>query len=145
MLLANVVHADTLAERREVAIKIVEARNGDTINVEAFRRSCMAKMEEEGKKQNATPEEQEAVKKATSETLASVTRERLVAAMSEGYASRLTLEELKGVLAFYESPAGKALSREQSQINKETSASMNAMVADLVAEITARYDARKKE
>jgi hypothetical protein len=122
LLLANPVFADTLAERREIAAKIVEARNGGPIDIEAFRESCTTRMVEGAKERNATPEATDAVREVTSETLASVTRERLVAAMAEGYATRLNLGELEEVLRFYESPSGKALSREQGRISREADA-----------------------
>ena len=139
------VHADTISERREVAIKVVEAVRGAEVNVETFRKACMANMEEEAKRHNATPEELRLAMKVAAETTATITREQLVEAMAEGYAVSLSLDELKGVLAFYESPAGKALRREQDRINQETSAQMRILVAGWTKDMTARYDSLKKE
>ena len=145
IFLAMTAHADTISERREVAIKVVEALRGAEVNVETFRKTCMTNMEEESKKHHATPEEMKLFRKVGEKAVATVTRERLVEAMAEGYAIRLSLDELKGVLAFYESPSGKALRREQGYINKETEAQMKILVAEMVKDITARYDVQKKE
>lgn len=145
ILLIMPVHADTITERQAIAIKIVEVLNRDKLDDETLRKMCTTRMEEEAKKRHVTTEEWKLLKIASAETIATVTREQLVDVMAKSYASRLSLDELKDVLAFYESPAGKALQREQAEISKETYAQMKILSAEMVKKVEARYDTLKKE
>lgn len=144
ILLTMTIHANTIAERQELAIKVVEAMHGAEINLETFRNSCMTNMEQELKKHQVSQEDLTLLRKASAETVATITRERFVEAMAMGYAERLTLDELKGVLAFYESPSGKALRREQSEITKDTNARMKMLVAGMIKVVMERYEILKK-
>lgn len=122
LLLTITVRADDFAERMNVATKIVEVLTKNKLDDETLRKMCKAGMEEEAKKRKVSEEEWKLLKKASDETIATITREQLVEAMAKGYAARLSLDELKGVLAIYEShdsPAWKALQREQAGINAE--------------------------
>jgi hypothetical protein len=145
ILLTMTARADPFAERQEIAIKIVEVLNRDKLDDETLRKMCMTRMEEEAKKRHLTTEEWKLLKLASAETIAAITREQLVEVMAKGYAARLSLDELKAVLAFYESPAGKALQREQAGINKEAYAQMKILTDELVMKVEARYETLKKE
>jgi hypothetical protein len=145
ILLTMPVHADTITERQTLAIKIVEVLNKDKLDDETLRKMCMTRMEEDAKKRHVTTEEWKLLKLASAETIATITREQLVEVMAKGYATRLSLDELKAVLAFYESPAGKALQREQAGISKETYAQMKILSAEMVKKVEERHDTLKKE
>lgn len=145
ILLTMTVHADTIAEQQEIAVKIVGILNSGKVDNETLRKMCMTRMEEEAKKRHLTTEEWKLLKSASAETIATITRDQLVEVMAKGYAARLSLDELKAVLAFYESPAGKALQREQAEIRKETYAQMKILTDDMLSKVEARYDILKKQ
>ena len=145
ILLTLTVQADPFAERQEIAVKIVEILNMDKLDDETLRKMCMNRMEEEAKKRHLTAEESKLLKLASAETIATITRDQLVEVMAKGYAARLSLDELKAVLAFYESPAGKALQREQTAIREETYAQMKILADEMVKKVEARYETLKKE
>jgi hypothetical protein len=145
ILLTMTVRADDFAERMEVSTKIVEVLNKDKLDDESLRKMCMTRMEEEAKKRHVTTEEWKLLKKASAETIATVTREQLVEVMAKGYAARLSLDELKGVLAIYESPAWNALQREQAAIKHEAHAQMKILTDEMLKKLEARYDTLKKE
>ena len=139
------VHADPFAERQEIAIKIVGILNRGKVDDETLRKTCMTRMEEEAKKRHLTTEEWKLLKAASSETIATISSEQFVEAMAKGYAARLSLDELKAVLAFYESPAWKALQREQAEIRKEAHAQMKILADEMLSKVDARYEILKKE
>lgn len=145
IFLTMAAQADPFTERQEIAIKIVEVLNSGKLDDETLRKMCMTRMEEEAKKRHLTTEEWKLLKLASAETIATITREQLVEVMAKGYAARLSLDELKAVLAFYESPTGKALQREQAEIRKETYAQMKILSAEMVKKVEARYEILKKE
>lgn len=145
ILLSVPLHADPIDERRKVAVELAEASNVFGYDAASFRRTLAAAMEAEGKKRKVNPEETELLKQAMSEVAATVTRDRMISMFAEGYAKQLSLDELKGVLAFYKSNAGQAFLREQNAIKRETASQSNILVVELVDGCQARLNELKKE
>jgi hypothetical protein len=144
LFLSMSIHADTIEDRRKVAVEIIEVHKGSEVDIEMFRKSCVDKIVAEAQKK-VSPEDLKNIRKATTETMSTISRAQLVEAMAEGYAARLTLDELKGILSFYNSSAGKALRREQIQINQEMLAQLKNLTGGKGKEAAARYEALKKE
>ena len=137
--------AEALDDRHPLAVELVKLIATNIPDEAAFRKKIMEQVDQVMPQLKLDERDSALFREAALGATETITAEYLIGIAAEAYAKRLTAEELRGVVAFYKSDAGKAWLREKEGIAAERSVSIKA-AADAVFEDTKqRFEILKRQ
>ena len=145
VLFISAIHAESLDERRKLAVELVGIVAINVPNDLDFKQALTAQIDGVTPQLNLGEKDSALFREAAIDVAGSITAERLIEMVAMAYAKRLSAKELEDVIAFYKSDSGKAWFREQSAIEAEIKVQMKAAIAGYMEDVKLRFKDLKKQ
>lgn len=139
------VQADPLDERHKLAIELVELISTNRPDDTIFKQQVTEQIDRVIPQLKLSAKESELFREAALGAAGAVDADRLIEMVAKAYASKLTSKELKAIIEFYKTDAGKAWLRESVAIEAEKTAQKKALIAEILEETQQRFKELKKQ
>ena len=144
-LAVSVVRAEPEGERQKLAVELVELLAVRVPHDDDFKKALDRELDGVIPLLNLGEEDSKRFRRAAMEVAEGITTERMVGFVAAAYAKRLSAAELREIIAFHRSDAGKAWLRHQSSIETGKKEEMKAAMATVIEEIRERFVELERE
>lgn len=145
MCLIPSVEADPLAERHKLAVELVDLISTNRPDDRTFKQQVADQIDRVIPQLNLSEKDSGLFREAAIDAAGEVDADRLIEVIAGAYASKLSAKELKGIIDFYKTDAGKAWLRESTEVEAEKTAQKKALVAEVLEDTQRRFKVLKKQ
>ena len=145
LCLMPTVQAEPLDDRHKLAIELVELISINRPVDTAFQQVVIDQIDQVIPQLKLGAKDSELFREAALGTAGRVNADRLIENLAGAYARKLSAEELKGIIEFYKTPAGRAWLRESDAIEAEKTAQKKALIAEVLKETQQRFKELKEQ
>ena len=143
--LVSAARSEPIDQRQRLAVELVELISTNRPSDTDFKQKVAAQIEEVLPRLELSAKDSELFRKAALGAAGSVTVDRMVNSIAKAYAKKLSEPELKGIVDFYKTDAGKAWLRENVSVEAERTAQQKILVAEVLEETLQRFEELKKQ
>ena len=145
MCLVPSVQAGPSDERHKLAVELVELISTNRPDEAAFKQQVAEQIDRVIPQLNLGANDSKLFREAAMGAAGMVNTERLMEMVAGAYAKKLSAEELRAIIGFYKSDAGKAWIRESVAIEAEKTARKKALIAEVLEETKRRFKELKSQ
>jgi hypothetical protein len=139
MCLNPSVQAEPLDERHKLALELVELISTNRPEDTTFKQQVADQIDRVIPQLNLSANDSKLFREAAIGAAGKVNANRLIEMIAGAYAKKLSAEELKAVIEFHKTDAGKAWLRESVAIEAEKTAQKKVLIAEVFEETKQRF------
>ena len=144
-LLLPCAQGEPLSEHHKLALELVELISINRPDEKVFKKQVAEHIEQGIPQLNLNENEAKLFREAAMGATKRVTMDRVTEMIAVAHAKKLSVDELKVIIAFYKSDEGKAWQRQGGAIEVEMKAQMMALVTEVLKETKQRFEELKKQ
>ena len=139
------LQADPVVERHKLAIELVGLISTNRPDDTTFSQQVADQIDRVIPQLNLSEKDSGLFRQAAIGAAGEIDTDRLIEVIAGAYANKLSAEELKGIIGFYKTDAGKAWLRESAALEAEKTVQKKALVAEVLEDTQRRFKELKKQ